>query len=254
MSNPRRYLDDERAAPLARALLQSAADDGLDETRVAELARALSAGAGGAAAGEPFVADARSRLPYALFAASKWALLAILPLAVAGGVFIARDDGRAPTSNAVPSDGTAAPPIAEPAVVSTTSERPPPDAVPVALLPEAPPESVARVTRKSGAGGAATPASSASGDLAAEVRALERVRGAIAERRLSDARAGLESYERAFPKKLLGSEARVLEIELLLADGRREEAEARARAFLASSADSPYGARVRSLIARPRLP
>lgn len=254
MSNPRRYLDDEGAAPLARALLQSAADDGLDETRVAALARALSAGAGGAAAGEPLVAGARSRLPLALFAASKWALLALVPLAVAGGVFVAGGGGAAPSSNAAASDVTAAPPIAEPAVVSTTSETPLRDALPVALLPEAPPESVARATREPGARSAATAASSASGALAAEVRALERVRGAIAERRIEDARAGLESYERAFPKKLLGKEARVLEIELLLADGRRDEAEALARAFLASSPDSPYAARVRSLIARPRLP
>jgi hypothetical protein len=98
----------------------------------------------------------------------------------------------------------------------------------------------------------ATP--SASDDLAAEVRALEAVRTAIAERRIARARAGLASYERTFPKKLLADEARVLEIELLLADGRREEAEARASAFLASSANSPYAARVRSLIGASRLP
>ena len=114
-------------------------------------------------------------------------------------------------------------------------------------LPEAPKRSVA-------VHGAQPAPSAPADDLAAEVRALERVRTAIAEHRIADARAGLATYDATFPKKLLADEARVLHIELLLADGRTAEGEALARTFLATSADSPYAARVRSLVSSTRAP
>lgn len=87
-----------------------------------------------------------------------------------------------------------------------------------------------------------------------ELLALDRIRAALAERRIADARMGLSNYERRFPKKLFKHEANVFEIETLIAEGRRDEAESRARSFLASSPDSPYAARVRSLMAGSRIP
>src|SRR5262249_17242572 len=95
---------------------------------------------------------------------------------------------------------------------------------------------------------------SETGDLSAEIRALEQVRAAIAERRIADARSKIASYKRAFPRRLLGQEVGVLEIEVLVAEGRRDEAEALAHTFLRSAERSPYPARVRSLVAGSRLP
>lgn len=259
MSDPRRYLDDEHAEPLARALVRSADRDGLDDARTAALARALGLAGGestafaarAAAAGQ---ATAQVGAKAGSLGGTKWALVAIAAGVVAGAVLlgVGRGDDHAPRAPAPPATVVApvAAPIAEP-TAAALPEPTTPEAVSVALLPEAPPEPASpRVNHDPGAraSAAAAAAPSASDDLSAEIRALESVRVALAERRVTDARAGLGSYQRAFPKKMLGNEARVLEIETLLAEGRRAEGEALARAFLATSADSPYAARVRSLL------
>jgi hypothetical protein len=85
-----------------------------------------------------------------------------------------------------------------------------------------------------------------------EVRALERVSAAIARGNVADARANLTAYERSFPKQLLASEARFLEIEILVAEDRHDKARERARAYLASWPESPYATRVRSLVSLSR--
>jgi len=250
MSDPRRYLDDEHAAPLARAILGSASDDGLDGRRLAAIARVLEADTA-VAAGErggrgP---EVRPRVPAAPALAGVAAVAAVAAV-VYGTTFGGATDHVQPSPPATAAPRAVVAPSAEhaaPLAVATT----PPDAVSVDLLPEAPPAPphVPTSTRA-----AATPSPAASDDLAAEVRALERVRAALAEHRIADARDGLASYERAFSRKLLANEARVLEIEMLLADGHSEEADARASEFLASSANSPYADRVRSLVGRPRRP
>jgi hypothetical protein len=246
MSEPRRFLDDERATPLARTLLRSAEGDGLDATRADAVARALGlGGAASAALATPAEAPAPKRTP--LSGAAKWAVIAGLAgVVVASATLFVRSSERvasspslAPVTTAIATALTPAPPVVAP--TPPTPETP--EAVSVALLPEAPPEPAPRATTRAPASAAPS-----ADDLSAEIRALERVRVAIAEHRVADARADLTSYEGSFPKKLLGKEARVLEIETLFAEGRRAEGEASARAFLATSADSPYAARVRSLL------
>jgi len=251
MSDPRRYLSDDRTSPLARALLGAASSDGLDEAQVASLGRALQVESPSATA--PARPAARPRLP----AASTFAAVTAVAVAVAAvSLFVVRGDAPPPDPAPSVPAAVAAQPIAQRSIASVTAP-PPPEAVSVDLLPEAPPlpaRTIGGGPVPAGAGAHAISPPAAADDLAAEVRALERVRAALAEGRLADARAGLSGYESRFPKELLGDEARVLEIELLLAGGRRDEAEALARTFLSSSADSPYAARVRSLVSSPRVP
>ncbi|MDF2697795.1 MAG: hypothetical protein K0S65_6178 [Labilithrix sp.] len=249
MSEYRRYLDDEATDPLASTLLRSASHDGLDEARFAELARAAAARRSEmvTAVSEPL---ARRATPSG-FPGTKWGVLAVIAALALGGVMLARtgDDGPRPTTG---SESTTTPP---PSVEPHAPETPASEAVPVALLPQAPVASETPRPREPAPRAPAVPPAQAitpdDDSLAAEVRALERVRSALAEHRVADARAGLASWERAFPKRLLANEARVLGIEVLFADGRRKEAETRARAFLAAAPDSPYAPRIRALLESP---
>ncbi|MDF2695558.1 MAG: hypothetical protein K0S65_3941 [Labilithrix sp.] len=251
MSDPRRYLHDEKAPPLARTLLGSASGDGLDEAQMAALARVLEVDAA-VVATAPAGRKLLSRVPAAPAAAAVTTVA--IAVAVAYGSFF----GQSASSSLPASTTRYAPTATVPAIVDRPVIAPVgasvPEAVSVNQLPEAPGPAAERVASVASVRSPVTPAPSVSDDLAAEVRALEAVRAAIAQRRIAGARAGLASYDHAFPKKILANEARVLEIELLLADGRRDDAEARANTFQVSSANSPYAARVRSLIGASRLP
>ena len=263
MNDPHRYLDDEHADPVGRTLVRSASHDGLDAAQMATLARTLGADEREAAhsLGGRAASSTRSASPQRVLTVAKWGgVVAVAAMIAVGGELLARRDGDVPSASLPPAKAAATPgPLPTAASAPVRAVPPSPEAVPVALLPEAPaaPTSTPAVAasahatqdaKRNAHGHGASP-SSASEDLSAEVRALERVRIAVAEHRVADARAGLASYERTFPNGLLKNEARVLEIATLLAEERRDEAEARARAFLASSPDSPYANRVRSLIA-----
>ncbi|AKU95252.1 hypothetical protein AKJ09_01916 [Labilithrix luteola] len=240
MSDPRRYLDDDGSQPLARKLLRSATKDGLDEARAEELARVF------AAATERTTAMAPSRG----FSVAKWGLFAAVASLLVGGATIIHRNAPAPVASVdTVSVAPAAPVVNDESSPSPAEEGP--TTISASALPDAP---AARANEPAKAAPIVPNASNDADDLLAEARALERVRSAIAARRTDDARAGLEDYRRTFPKKLLAKEAQVLEIESLLAEGRRDEAKERAQAFLASSPNSPYATRVRSLLASRPLP
>lgn len=238
MSDPRRYLDDHGSQPLARKLLRSATKDGLDEARAEELARVF------AAATETTTTVAPSRG----FSVAKWGLFAAVASLLVGGATILHRNTPAPLASVA--TVSVAPEVAPVANDVRPSDEGP-AAISVTSLPEAP---AARVNEPAKAAPSIAQTTSDADDLLAEARALERVRSAISARRAADARAGLDDYRRSFPKKLLAKEAQVLEIESLVAEGRRDEADERAQAFLASSPNSPYATRVRSLLAGRPLP
>lgn len=260
MSDPYRYLDDARADRLARDLLRSAGDDDLDDARADDLVRVIGARAGLA----PAANDGAARVRPPPASGTRLVLVTTLALTVVGAALFTYAETRAPrsstaTATATPSVTPSEPAPAErPVDVAAPPEAPAApaaEAVPVELLPDATPDPAStRPTRNVGGQASKAPPPSGSSELSAELRALERVRVAIDEHRIADAREGLQSYERTFPTKLLENEARVLEIEALVADGRRKEADALARAFLATSGDTPYATRVRSLTGAPRAP
>ncbi|AKU97743.1 hypothetical protein AKJ09_04407 [Labilithrix luteola] len=267
MRHPHRYLDDREGDPLAKELLRSADDDGLDKAALAATAQAL--GIGAPASGVfPSAPETNPRLARAPFAGAKWGLFAILGIAAFGGAATiferaSSEDARpsAPSSLSVsppPGATVATVAVAQPVKVEQESENAP-ATIAVTELPGASspaPEANAPRARQEPRKPTlvASPAPAAPTDLAGEIRTLEHVRNALADHDSAEALASLARYQKAFPTKILAKEASVLEIEALLAAGRRADAESRARAFLSSSEDSPYTARVRSLVAQPRLP
>lgn len=251
MSDPRRYLDDDGADPSMREMLDAAADDDIDDAHANDLVRVIGARTG---------ASAMASEPSRLRPGSSLALVATAVLVAAGGALVTFVETRSPSP--VEPTSTSAPTRVAPSAPSSTNltdSQPAPasdGAVSVTSLPDVTPDDSSARART--AARVAKPAASASapagGDLMAEIRALELVRAALTQHRAADARAALQSYDRAFPQKLLTEEARALEIETLLAEGHRDDAESLARAFLASSGDTPYARRVRTLIGAPRHP
>jgi hypothetical protein len=91
-----------------------------------------------------------------------------------------------------------------------------------------------------------------SGSLAKELAALERARKALATESPDRALAELDKYEKRFPKGELASERTVLQVQALLARGKRGEAVALANQFAAAHPDSPYARRVLALVNGPK--
>lgn len=107
-------------------------------------------------------------------------------------------------------------------------------------------------TARAGRAPRATPAQPAfatsSADLAAEVAALDGVRTAISIGGLRDAELGLASYRGRFTRGSLRSEAEVLALELLVAQGRTQAAALAAKRFVEQHPRDPQVARVRALV------
>lgn len=126
-----------------------------------------------------------------------------------------------------------------------------PQALHVAPVPSSPPSprGPARATRSTRAASAqALPRSRSSSDLAAEVAALDGIRTALSIGAWQDAERQAERYRRAFPHGALRSEAEVLALEALVAQGRRAAATTAGERFISTHPRDPQVARVRALI------
>lgn len=85
-------------------------------------------------------------------------------------------------------------------------------------------------------------------DLAAEVMALDSIRTALSIGALRDAEQGVINYRQRFAQGSLRSEAEVLALEVLVAQGRTQAAAAAAERFIAQHPRDPQVARVRALV------
>ena len=88
----------------------------------------------------------------------------------------------------------------------------------------------------------------ASADLAAEVMALDSIRTALSIGALRDAEQRVSDYRRRFAQGSLRSEAEVLALEVLVAQGRTQAAAAAAERFISLHPRDPQVARVRALV------
>jgi hypothetical protein len=84
----------------------------------------------------------------------------------------------------------------------------------------------------------------------AELATLDQARGALAAGEPARALAILDSYTVTYPRAAMAPEATVLRIEALVRAGDRPAAERLGTAFLESHPQSPYAARIRSLLGR----
>jgi outer membrane protein assembly factor BamD (BamD/ComL family) len=85
-------------------------------------------------------------------------------------------------------------------------------------------------------------------DLAAEVTALDGIRTALAIGALADAEQQLLAYRRNFARGALRSEAEVLAIDVLAAQGRHQAAASAAERFILQHPRDPQAARVRAFL------
>lgn len=142
---------------------------------------------------------------------------------------------------------TASAPVAT--TVTTVAPPAPPAAAPLAVEPEqlatAPAPRAARAAAPSTAPRAA---GKAGPDLAAEVMALDSIRTALSIGALRDAEQRVADYRRQFARGSLRSEAEVLALELLVAQGRTQAAAAAAERFISQHPRDPQVARVRALV------
>ena len=86
--------------------------------------------------------------------------------------------------------------------------------------------------------------------LAEEVAAIKSAKGALASGNPTQSLHEIDAYRARFPRGRLAQEATVVRIEALLKSGNQAAANAAADRFLAANADSPYAARVHTLIGR----
>jgi len=146
---------------------------------------------------------------------------------------------RAPVPRSTPVAPSAAASIAPPAAEA-------PGAPAMAETPIVSPPVVARSEPSS----TAEPTSPTT-SVHAELATLEQARSALAAGDPAHALSILDSYGATFPRAAMAPEATVLRIEALVRAGDRPAATRVGEAFLASHPQSPYAARVRSLLGIP---
>jgi len=108
--------------------------------------------------------------------------------------------------------------------------------------------SARRVVRTAATAAAAPAHVSSNSSLAEQVQSLDRARLALAAHRPSAALSEIARYRAAWPDGFFLTEASVLEVEALAAQGERSRAQSRAADFVAAHPDSPQADRLRALI------
>ncbi len=156
------------------------------------------------------------------------------PASRAAGAASPEPPSPAPSSAVLGASG----PLARPTV-----EREPTPRAPEPFVPPTP------VVRAAPAG--ADPSGSDAAGLPAEMAALDRVRAALAGGDAPRALALLDTYAERFPHGSMSPEATVLRIEALSTAGDRASARRVADAFLAFNPQSPYAARIQSIVGAP---
>lgn len=164
--------------------------------------------------------------------------------------------GLAPASPraSLPAPAPEAPRMTAPELAAAPELAPPAPEAPPASAPVAPkavrePAETAgqdAPSRSVGLAGPGADETSREDRLLEESRRLTEARGALRRGEVAQALDQLEELRRAFPAGVLGQEREALTIEALARSGRRAEAEARARAFLAQNPTSPHASRVKS--------
>ncbi|HEY4107315.1 MAG TPA: outer membrane protein assembly factor BamD [Polyangiaceae bacterium] len=252
MKDLTRLLDESGTDPLEADLLRLAKSEGPsgDSRRriLAGLGVALAAGT----VSEPSSAASSPSAPkVASRAALKWSIAGIAAVGASVAAFLLL---RPHAPQAEPVRQVTPPALVEPApepvtpslaAQNTAQPAPNADSAQVTKLEDLPtlPDS------SSSDSAHAAPASSAP-SLADEVAAIKSAKSALAAGNAADSLQKLDAYRKNFPHGRLTQEASVVRIEALLKSGNQAAANAAADRFLATHADSPYAARVHSLIGR----
>lgn len=276
MSSDIKRLLEEGADPFEQSLLASAKRDRMSPEAAQTLAAALgvttvcgtAAGLGGSVVASSSVAPkAIASMPAAKIAAIfgwKTVLLAVggAGLLLGGAVVAFATLSRHPGENGAPRSAAVAVasmvptarmvPIPAPDAPLGATEAPSVEAEATsATIPSSPAPAKRSARAPRSAHELPSPAETATNDVAAEVRLVERARRALASGDLTKANALLDDYERSFPHGSLAQEAAILRIDALALSGDRTATEHAVAAYLAAHPRSPHAARLRAMIAAP---
>jgi hypothetical protein len=257
MSEMKPLLDSELPADLA-SVLRSAEGDGPEEHEPAQKRALAAVAAHRAAASSPRDGGVRTGSPFAKVTLA-------LVLACTGGAALVSHfastgpSGGSPTPASAPGTPTlASEPSAPPdeALGSASSASPPsavtasPQGVRIDDLPPARVEGTAIRKRAPSTGSSSTPEVELEDGLAL----IDSARAALAAKRPASTLAAVETYRRRFRGGHFEEEADVLEIQALVALGRRDEAKAKGERFIASHPASAYTRRAQSALASEVTP
>jgi hypothetical protein len=241
MSDPAR-LSVSSGDDVERRLLRAArtgAPAGARQRALVAASSALAASsltAGGAAAGGAAKAGTAAIL--------KWLGIAGVTgtAALAGAIMLGEPREHAPSSRrSIETTMTASAPPSPATATTAAAVNPAPTASTVAAAPSTPAAPVAPPPKPVASGPVST--------TATEVVALDETRQALTEGAPARALSILDRYAARFPRGAMAQEAAVLRIEALVRAGDVASARRAAASFCAAHPDSPYVARVQSLIA-----
>jgi len=241
MKDLSRLLDEPGTDPLEADLLRLARREGPSRDGRQRILAGLGVAAAASTASSSSAAaskGANAVRAVAWHAALKWAIFGAVGVGAAAVALLVFGHHAPKPVSAPPANSTLlAAPKAEPMALPSAHA---PAAVPgpVTQLEDLPRLSV------SADGVHAAPAPS----LADEVAAIKAAKSALLAGNASDALHQLDAYRAHFPRGRLTQEASVVRIEALLKSGNRSAASAAGDRFLAAHADSPYAARVHTLI------
>lgn len=236
MSEPKRLLEGDGPS---RLLVESLRGDRLEDDAKRRMRSALGLGLGAAGAAVATKSVAPKAAVSLTGALAKWGGLVVLAGTAAAGAWSAMKTDPPPT--VVVSPAVSAPRPPEPQAQQEEARSPVANESDSIDVPPPKVSAPARAPK-------ATPRVASSGDVTEELRLLEIARARLRAGDAASALASLETYRRASPNGVLQVEASVLEVEALIALGRRDEAIRAGRAILTRHPEGPLSERVRRLI------
>jgi len=177
-------------------------------------------------------------------------MVALVVACVGGGALSSTFDARGPVG-AEPAPVSAPSPPSAPAALAPALSAPPESPEPVSpegtRIDELPSARTGEPSRKTAAP-APVRRNGSDVELEDELAIIDSARAALAAKRPETTLAKVEAYRRRFRGGQFNEEADVLEIQALVAMGRRDEANAKGQRFLASHPDSAYKRRAQSAL------
>jgi hypothetical protein len=238
MKDLNRLLEEPGADPLEVSLVQLARSEGPSAESRRRILAGLAAGIVAGTISAPSDAAQKAAHSAASSVAVKWGVAGVIAIGAAVVAFLSLQ------------------PKAHVPVVAPLSNTPTVSAVPVTAPTTAVSGELVPVTKVEDlptlmdGPGADSPKSVGAPSLAEEVAAIKSAKGALASGNAAQALRELDAYKLHFPRGRLAQEATVVRIEALIGSGNQAAASTVADHFLAAHPDSPYSARVRTLIGR----
>ena len=238
MKDLNRLLEEPGADPLEVNLVQLARSEGPSAESRRRILAGLGAGIVAGTISAPSDAAQQATQSAASSVAVKWGVAGVIAIGASVVAFLSLQP-KAHTPVVAPVSNTP--------TVSAVPVPAPAAAVSGELVPVTKIEDLPTLTDSASAD---SPKSVGAPSLADEVAAIKSAKGALASGNAAQALRELDAYKQHFPHGRLAQEATVVRIEALIGSGNQTAAGTVADHFLAAHPDSPYSARVRTLVGR----